>query len=94
MIGKRRPGPARHSTSHGGKLIVPDNITLMPLPPYSPELNPVENIWQHLRQNWLSHQVWNSIDAIVDACCEAWNKLVHAPGTIMTIATRNWANVS
>src|SRR6266481_696209 len=37
------------------KLDVPDNITLMPLPPKSPELNPVENIWQFIRDNWLSN---------------------------------------
>ena len=38
-------------------LVVPDNITLLPLPPHSPELNPVENVWAYLRQNWLSLQV-------------------------------------
>ena len=49
-------------------LIVPDNITLMPLPPYSPELNPVENLWQYLRQNHLANRVFDSYDDIVDAC--------------------------
>jgi transposase len=78
----------------GGRLRVPDNITPMPLPPYSPELNPVENIWQYLRQNELSFTVWDNIDAIVEACSAAWSKLVSAPDTITSIATRNWANVS
>src|SRR5208282_798613 len=39
------------------KLDIPANITLMPLPPKSPELNPVENIWQYMRDNWLSNRV-------------------------------------
>ncbi len=85
-------GAGWHQT--GGRLRVPDNITLMPLPPYCPELNPVENVWQYLRQNELSFNVWDGVDAIVDACCAAWNKLVSAPETITSIATRKWANVS
>ena len=41
-------------------LVVPDNITLLPLPPRSPELNPVENIWQFMRDNWLSNRIFAS----------------------------------
>lgn len=85
-------GAGWHQT--GGRLAVPDNITLMPLPAYSPELNPVENIWQYLRQNSLSHRVWDDLDTIVDACCNAWNGLVSSPETITSIATRTWAYVS
>jgi transposase len=57
------------------RLNVPENIVLLPLPPYSPELNPVENIWEFLRANFLSHRVWDSYEAIIEACCETWNKL-------------------
>lgn len=78
----------------GGRLIVPDNITLMPLPPYAPELNPVENIWEFLRGNLLSHRVWESVEDIIDACCDAWNKLIQTPEQITSIATRTWANAS
>ena len=42
------------------KLKLPDNITLLPLPSKSPELNPVENIWQYMRDNWLSNRVFKS----------------------------------
>jgi transposase len=84
-------GAGWHKT--GGKLLVPDNITLLPLPPYAPELNPVENIWQYLRQNALSHLVWESYEAIVDACCNAWNDLVATPQRIRSIASRQWATV-
>lgn len=74
-----------------GNLVVPDNLTLLPLPPYSPELNPVENIWQYLRQNQLSHRVWEGYGAIVESCCKAWNALVIEPGRIASITRRDWA---
>lgn len=51
------------------KLSVPANIVLLTLPPYSPELNPVENIWEYLRSNAFGYQVWETFEAIVDACC-------------------------
>jgi transposase len=70
-------GAAWHTSP---KLRVPDNISLLPLPRYSPELNPVENVWEFLRANFLSHRVWDGYDAIVDACRDAWNKLMLMPG--------------
>lgn len=78
----------------GDKLKIPPNISLLHLPPYCPELNPVENIWQFLRQNYLGHQVFDSYAAIVEACCQAWNKFVSSPGRIKSIATRPWAEVN
>jgi len=75
----------------GGKLIVPDNISLLHLPPYSPELNPVGSIWQFLRQNYLSNRVYENYTAIVDACCDAWCKLEAMPNTIRSICQRDWA---
>lgn len=75
----------------GGKLTLPDNLSILRLPPYSPELNPVENIWQFLRQNHLANRVLETYADIVDACCEAWTALTSAPATITSIATRQWA---
>ena len=75
-------------------LVVPDTISVLILPPYAPELNPVENIWQYLRRNKLAHRLYDSYEAIVEVCCEAWNFLIAAPGTITSIAARDWANVS
>ena len=72
-------------------LEVPDTLTLLPLPSYSPELNPVENIWQYLRQNFLSNRVYDDEEAIVDACCTAWNALVNLPNKIAEITSREWA---
>ncbi len=58
------------------KLAIPPNITIVPLPAKCPELNPTENVWQFLRDNWLSNRVFKSYDDIVDHCCDAWNKLI------------------
>src|SRR3954465_12525721 len=73
------------------QLKVPDNIVLVPLPPYSPELNPVENVWEFLRANFLSHRVWDTYEAILDACQNAWNKLIEMPERIASLTRRTWA---
>jgi hypothetical protein len=73
-------------------LSVPRNLTLLPLPPRSPELNPVENVWQYIRDNWLSNRVFQSYDDIVAFCCDAWNRLIERPWKIMSIGIRDWAN--
>ncbi|APX88165.1 hypothetical protein BV511_15285 [Methylorubrum extorquens] len=75
-------------------LIVPDAIPVSILPSYAPRLNPVENIWQYLRGNKLAHRFYDSYEAIVEACREAWNSVIAAPATITSIAARDWANVS
>ena len=77
-----------------GKLNTPKNITIILLPSRAPELNPVENIWQYIRSNWLSNRVFDDYEAILDAGCEAWNKLLAQPETIKSIGMRDWALVS
>jgi DDE superfamily endonuclease len=74
------------------RLVVPANITIIALPPKCPELNPVENVWQFMRDNWLSNRVFKSYDDLVDHCCDAWNKLVNQPWRIMSIGLRQWAH--
>lgn len=76
-----------------GNLDIPANITLMLLPSRAPELNPVENIWQYLRANWLSNRVFETFEEIIDAACDAWNKLLAQPETITSIGMRQWAHV-
>lgn len=76
-----------------GRLHMPANITPIFLPPRSPELNPVENIWQYIRANWLSNRIFENYDAIIEAACEAWNKLLAVPNTIRSIGMRDWAHV-
>lgn len=78
----------------GGKLTLPDNIALLPLPAYSPELNSMENVWAYLRQNKLCATVWNSYNQILDACQSAWLFLINDPNRIRSIGTRQWARVS
>lgn len=74
-------------------LDVPDNITLVKLPPYSPELNPIENVWQYLRQNKLAISVFDGYEHIVDACCRAWNFFANDKPTVASVTTRSWAQV-
>ena len=74
------------------KLEIPDNISIIPIPSKSPELNPQENVWQFMRDNWLSNRVFKSHEAIVDHCCDAWNKLVEQPWRIMSLGLRDWAH--
>ena len=76
------------------QLILPENIVLMPLPSYAPELNSVENIWDYLCSNFLSHCVWDTYEAILDACCDAWNALMAKSHVITSIGTRKWAQVT
>jgi len=71
-----------------GEVSVPANITLLPLPPKCPELNVMENIWQFMRDNWLSNRVFRNHDDIVDQYCHAWNRLISQPWCIMSIALR------
>jgi transposase len=73
-------------------LVVPDNVTLVPLPAHAPEMNPVENIWQYMRDNWLSKRIFRSYDDILENCCAAWNRLVDQPWTIIFIGRRQWAH--
>jgi transposase len=75
-----------------GKLKVPRNITIIFLPSRSPELNPVENIWQYIRANWLSNRVFEDYEAIIDAGCKAWNRLIDQPDVIRSIGMRKWAH--
>ena len=73
---------------------------MLPLPSKCPELNallsevegPVENIWQFMRDNWLSNRIFKSYADILDQCCFAWNRLVDQPWRIMAIGLRRWAH--
>jgi hypothetical protein len=84
-------GAGWHQT--GADLKLPDNMTLLPLPPYAPELNPMENVWEYLRANKLCALVWDSYDDIVAACKAAWDFLIQDPDRIRSIGQRTWACV-
>ena len=84
-------GAGWHQT--GQRLTVPQNLTLLRLPPYSPELNPIENVWEYLRGNQLSRRVWHCYEDIVQACCDAWNWLIADQPRVSSITIRKWASV-
>ncbi|WP_028865005.1 transposase, partial [Psychromonas aquimarina] len=67
-----------------------DNITVIKLPPYSPELNPIEQVWSRLRQRHLANRCFNGYDSIVDAVCDAWNDFVSDSKRVMKMCTRDW----
>jgi transposase len=75
-----------------GQLEMPENMTPILLPSRAPELNPVENIWQYLRQTYLSNRVFEDYDEIVEAACKAWNSLIDMPWQITSIGLRDWAH--
>jgi transposase len=75
------------------RLKLPDNITLVLLPAKCPELNPQENVWEFMRDNWLSNRVFSSYENIVDHCCDACNKLAEQPWRIASLGRRIWANI-
>lgn len=84
-------GAGWHKSS---ELRVPDNMTLIPLPPYAPELNPMENVWEYLRANKLCNCAWDTYEAIIQACKQAWDFLITDPDRIRSIGIRDWACVS
>ena len=76
-------------------LTVPPNLTLIHPPPYSPELNPVERVWEYLRDRWLSHRVLaGGYEAVVDAACAAWNALLAEPGRLRSLTNFPWLPAS
>lgn len=75
-----------------GDLVVPNNITLVHLPPYSPELNAIERLWLFMRQNLLAHRLFQDIDAIIDAACRAWNRIIQEKGRIRSTCGYKWAS--
>jgi putative transposase len=87
--------PGMQRDGHVAKdLKIPRNITLLRLPPYSPELNPIENVWEYLRGNKLANTVYETYDELVTACCNAWNFFVEDPERIASVTTRSWAKVN
>jgi transposase len=73
---------------------VPANISIVLLPPRSPELNPVEKVWQYLPQTYLSNRVFDTYETIVETCCHAWNLLLERPETVTSISYRGWAAIT
>ncbi|WP_342272435.1 transposase [Candidatus Tisiphia endosymbiont of Parasteatoda lunata] len=74
------------------KLTVPSNITLIPLPPYAPELNAMEQVWEWIKNHYLSNQCYGVYEDIVTMACYAWNQLAHNVDLVKSIMYRDWIN--
>lgn len=78
---------------HNAKnLKVPERMKLIFLPPYSPQLNPVEHIWDHLRENYFSNKTFNSLDEVENVLCKGLNDLFNSPETVRSLTNFNWFN--
>ncbi len=76
-------------------LSVPPNLSLIHPPPYSPELDPVERVWEYLRDRWLSRRVLaGGYEAVVGAACAAWNALLAEPGRLRSLTSYPWLPMS
>jgi hypothetical protein len=74
---------------HGAKeMKVPENITILSLPPYSPELNPAERLWHWMKSQYLCNRVFKNISQILEAGCDAWNKLTDS--LVQSICAVSW----
>jgi len=71
-------------------LAVPDNLSLLFLPPYSPELNPAEELWHELRRHFLANRLIDTVDQLIDACCDAWSAVLRRPGFIRSVTGFSW----
>ncbi len=80
---------AWHTTK---KLRLPKNISLLPLPPASPELNPTEQVWQVLRDRYLANRCFDSYEHILASCCDAWNAFTSVSGAVRELCSREWAS--
>ncbi len=76
---------------HGSrKLTIPNNVSLAPLPPYSPELNPAERVWLFLRERFHFFRVLDDQEAVIDACCDTWNTLAAETGRFRSLSNCPW----
>lgn len=72
------------------ELDIPDNITLIPLPAYSPELNAMEQVWKWMKENYLSNTYFKDYDGIVESVCEAWNAFCGDVELVQSLCLREW----
>lgn len=73
---------------------IPKNITILHLPPYSPELNAQEPVWQYLKDHFLANRVFKDRREIQKSCCRAWNIFAQNTDLIASLITRKWAIIN
>lgn len=95
-VSRRHPGElvvlvCDGAGSHtAGGLSLPENLRVLTLPPYSPELNPTEQLWDLIRERWFSNVAHASMAAVEDALLAALRALEDEPETIRSLANRDW----
>jgi transposase len=80
-------GAGFHTSRH---LRVPNNVTLLRLPPYSPELNPIENLWHYLKSHFWSNRAYDDYEALEQAAVDAWAKAVLDPELMKTVCAAKY----
>lgn len=71
-------------------LKIPENIRLIPLPPYSPQLNPAEHLWEEIREKWFTNLVFDSLDAVENHLTEALRTLEQNQEKVRSLASFDW----
>lgn len=69
-------------------LMIPNNMTILCIPPYTPEMNPIEQIWCELRTQGFKNEVFSTLEKVVDRLCETINNLTK--DKIISVTRRNW----
>ena len=80
--------------AQSGELAIPNNISLLHLPPYSPELNPMENVFEFLKSSQLANRVFETVEDVTLAVRRAWLDFSEDPKRIHSITYRKWADLS
>lgn len=80
-------GASWHSDDIGNEF---NNVSIIKLPPYSPELNPIEQVWSWLRQHYLANQSFNDYNDIVSQVCRAWNGFLECSDRVTKMCSRDW----
>ena len=75
------------------KLSTFENLSLLPIPPASPELNPCEQIWKHLRRKHLSNRCFKDDEDLLAVCSHAWNDFANQPDFVTSLCSRKWADL-
>ena len=69
-------------------LIIPEQISLIFIPPYTPEMNPIEQIWKEIRKRGFRNEIFQTLEKVVDRLCEVIQKL--PASVIQSITGRQW----
>jgi hypothetical protein len=70
------------------------NLSIIHIPPYSPELNPIEQVWSWLRQNEIANRSFADYEDIVDKCSIAWNNFIADTERVLSLCRRDWAKLT